>query len=61
MGTGVLVFISELMPFLDKHKSNGILHFIYICLKSDCLREKLALKKEPEIKVKPTVEIIDIV
>jgi len=51
MGTGVLVFVSELMPFLDNHKSNGILHFLYVCWTSDCLKPDEILKTEPNIEV----------
>ena len=60
MATGVLVFISEVLPFLEKHKSNGILHFIYVCWNSDCLKENDKLKK-PEIEAEPNVEMVEVV
>jgi len=60
MAPGILVFISEVLPFLDKHKSNGILHFIYVCWNSDCLKENVTLK-EPEIKAEPNIEMVEVV
>lgn len=54
--TAVLVFISEALPFLS-HKSNGILHFIYVCWNSDCMKENVALK-EPEIEEKPNIDVV---
>jgi hypothetical protein len=57
MATSVLIFISEILPFLDKHKSNGIIHFIYVCWNSDCLKENRTLK-EPE---DPPVEMREVI
>ena len=57
MVTGVLVFISEVLPFLEKHKSNGIIHCIYVCWNSDCLKDNDTLK-EPE---EPNIEMSEVI
>jgi len=56
MATGVLVFISEVLPFLEKHKSNGIIHCIYVCWNSDCLKDSEF--KEPE---EPNIEMSEVI
>ena len=33
-----LFLYSELMPFLEKHKGNGLFHYCYVVLHSDCLK-----------------------
>ena len=60
LATGMVVFISEVLPFIESHKSNGILHFVYVCWNSDCLKEKVALK-EPETEEQPHVEMVEVV
>jgi len=59
LATGLIVFISEALPFIE-HKSNGILHFIYVCWNSDCLKENETLK-EPEIETEPNIEMVEVV
>jgi len=56
LATGLIVFISEALPFIE-HKSNGILHFIYVCWHSDCLKDNETLK-EPE---EPHVEMSEVI
>ena len=36
--TAILVFMSETMPFMDKYKSNGLIHALVCLLHSDCLK-----------------------
>jgi len=60
MATGVLVFISEVLPFLDKHKSNGIIHFIYVCWNSECLKENVTLKEQKN-EEEPNIEMVEVV
>jgi len=38
IGTAVLVLISEVLPFIDKYKSNGLVHALVCLLHSDCLK-----------------------
>ena len=38
IGTAVLVLISEVLPFIDKYKSNGLVHALVCLLRSDCLK-----------------------
>jgi hypothetical protein len=39
LATGVLVCVSEVLPFLKKFKSNGIVHALVCLLNSECIRE----------------------
>ena len=39
LATGLLVLISEILPFLKKFKSNGIVHALVNLLNSECLKE----------------------
>ena len=38
IGTAVLVLISEVLPFIDKYKSNGLVHALVCLVQSDCLK-----------------------
>jgi hypothetical protein len=51
--TAGLVFVSEVLPFIE-HRSNGILHFIYVCYNSDCMKNE-AIQEEPAVDM---VEVI---
>ena len=56
--TATLVLISEILPFI-KSRSNGILHFCYLCMHSECIKKETL--KEQEIEEKPkNVEMIDV-
>ncbi|MGI9555337.1 MAG: hypothetical protein ACR2M9_00635 [Cyanophyceae cyanobacterium] len=52
--TGVLVFISEALPFLDT-KCNGLLHGIACIFTSECC-DHIPDDKEIEIAIKPVEE-----
>ena len=44
LGTSSLFLYSELMPFLKKHKGNGLFHALFLILNSECIK----IKKEEE-------------
>jgi len=39
--TAILVFMSETMPFMDKYKSNGLIHALVCLLNSECLKRAI--------------------
>ena len=39
--TAVLVLISEVLPFIDKYKSNGLVHALVCLLNSECLKRAI--------------------
>lgn len=41
IGTAVLVLISEVLPFIDKYKSNGLIHALVCLLNSECLKRAI--------------------
>lgn len=41
IGTAVLVLISEILPFIDKYKSNGLIHALVFLLNSECLKRAI--------------------
>ena len=55
--TAGLVFISEVLPFIE-HRSNGILHFIYVCYNSDCMKNEAI--QEPDFEEEPAVEMVEV-
>lgn len=41
VGTAVLVLISEVLPFIDKYKSNGLIHALVCLANSECLKRTI--------------------
>jgi hypothetical protein len=41
IGTAILVLISEVLPFMDKYKSNGLIHALVFLLNSECLKRTI--------------------
>ena len=39
---GLIVLVSEIMPFMKNYKSNGILHAVVCLLNSECIKGALA-------------------
>lgn len=48
---GTLVLISEILPFIKKYESNGILHAIICILKSDCIKEHVNEISNADIEI----------
>jgi len=48
IGTSSLFLYSELMPFLKKHKANGLFHMAYLILNSECIKMEKEEKSEDE-------------
>ena len=57
--TGVLVFISEVLPFISRLESNGIVHAIVCILKSDCFKIK-DNDTNSDISTDPSTDATDI-
>tara|TARA_R110000765_G_scaffold215104_1_gene319975 strand:+ start:1976 stop:2212 length:237 start_codon:yes stop_codon:yes gene_type:complete len=56
-GLGALLFISELLPMLKKHKGNGIVDTLLCIVKgSSCFLKKITDTLE-EVKNKPDIEL----
>ncbi len=57
IGLGGLLFISELLPMLKKHKGNGIIDTLLCIVKgSSCFLKKITDTLE-EVKNKPDIEL----